>query len=193
MKGRCILIPTRLKQQVVDQLHTNHMGIEKNKLLACKSVYWADINADIEKRIKNCATCLEFHQMQPKEKIIHHDIPLRPWEVLGTDVFHFNNRNYLCIVDYHRKFPVVKRFKGLSTENLITTVKVIFMEYGIPCKIMSDTGTNFIPERFRKSCSSLDIEQAVSSAYHHQSNGQVETCIKLIKCTLKNASILVGI
>ena len=30
MKGRCIIIPQELKQQVLDQLHINHMGI-KNK------------------------------------------------------------------------------------------------------------------------------------------------------------------
>ena len=71
----------------------------------------------------------------------------------------------------------------MSTENLIATAKVIFAEYGIPCKLMSDTGTNFISDRFRKFCSSLNIEQAVLSAYHHQSNGQVKTCIKFIKCT----------
>ena len=29
MKGRCIVIPKNLKQQVLDQLCTNHMGIEK--------------------------------------------------------------------------------------------------------------------------------------------------------------------
>ena len=144
LKGRCIVIPTSLKQQVLEQLHTNDMGIEKTKLLACKSVYWSNINADIEKYIKNCATCLKFQQTQPKEKIIHHDIPLRPWEVLSTDVFHFNNKNYLCIVDYHSKFPVVKRLEGLSAESLITTIKVIFADYGIPQKLMSDAGTNFV-------------------------------------------------
>ena len=69
--------------------------------------------------------------MQPKEKIIHHNIPLRPWEVLGTDVFHFNNKNYLYIVDHYSKFPMVKRLEGLSAENLITTVKAIFAKYGI--------------------------------------------------------------
>ena len=100
--------------------------------------------------------------MQPKEKILNHDILLRPWEVLDADVFHLNNKNYLCIVDYHSKFPVIKRLEGLSTEKLITTAKVIFTEYGIPCKLMSDTGTNFISSRFRKFCSSLNIEQAVS-------------------------------
>ena len=36
--------------------------------------------------IKNCNTCLEFQQTQPKEKIIHHDIPIRPWDVVGADI-----------------------------------------------------------------------------------------------------------
>ena len=70
--------------------------------------------------------------MQLKEKIIHHNIPLRPWEVVGAGIFHFNNKNYLCIVDYNSKFPVVKRLEGLSAESLINTVKIIFARYGIP-------------------------------------------------------------
>ena len=31
MKGRWIIIPTALEQQVLGQLYTNHIGIEKNK------------------------------------------------------------------------------------------------------------------------------------------------------------------
>ena len=123
--------------------------------------------------------------MQPKEKIIHYDIPLRPWEVLGADVFHFNNKNYLCIIDYHSKFPVIKRMEGLSTVSLITTTKIIFAEYGIPHRLMSDTCTNFVSDKFKKFCSRLNIKQAVSSVYHHQSNRQVKACIKFIKYTLK--------
>ena len=37
IKGRCIVIPEALQQQVLEQLHINHMGT-KNKLLECKSV-----------------------------------------------------------------------------------------------------------------------------------------------------------
>ena len=132
LKGRHIVMPNSLRQQVLNQLHTNHMGIEKTKLLARESVYWSSINADIKSYIKHCATCLEFQQSQPKENIIHHDIPLRPWEVVRADVFHFNNKNYLCIVDYNSKFPVIKRLEGLSAESLINTVKIIFAKYGIP-------------------------------------------------------------
>ena len=112
--------------------------------------------------------------------------------MLGTDTFHFNNKNYLCLIDYHSKFPVVKRMEGLSTENLTARAKIIFTEYGISHKIMSDAGTNFVSDKFKKFCSNLNIEQAVLSLYHHQSNGQVEACIKFIKCMFKNVLIPVG-
>ena len=39
LKGRCIIIPNSLKQQVLNQLCINHMGIEKMKLLACECIY----------------------------------------------------------------------------------------------------------------------------------------------------------
>ena len=132
LKGRHIAIPNSLRQQVLTQLHTRHMGIERTKLLACDSVFWSNINVDIEGYIKHCATCLEFQQTQPKEKITHHKIPLRLWEVVSVDVFHFKNKHYLYNVDYNSKFPVIKRLEGLSADNLINTVKIIFAEYGIP-------------------------------------------------------------
>ena len=48
LKGRCIIIPNSLREQVLNQLHTNHMGIEKTKLLARGCVYWPSINVDTE-------------------------------------------------------------------------------------------------------------------------------------------------
>ena len=50
---------------------------------------------------------------------------------------------------------------------------------------MSDAGGNFISDKFRQFCKRMNIEQASSSSYHHQSNGQVEACIKFIKHTMK--------
>ena len=163
------------------------MGIEKAKLLACKSVYWVNINNDVENHVKNCSMCLEFQLTQPKEKTIHHGIPLRLWEVIGVDVFQHDYKNYLCIVDYHSKFPVIKRMEELSAESYCSS-KIIFVEYGILCRLMSDAGGNFISEKFKNFCNSLNDKQAVLSSYHHQSNGQVEAYIKFIKCTIQKCS-----
>ena len=142
------------------------MGIEKMKLLAHESVFWHNFNANIEAYMKLCGTCLEFQQTQPKEKITHHNIPLRPWEVIGADVFHFKNKHYLCIVDYNSKFPVIKRLEALSADNLINVVKTIFAKYGIPHKLMLDVGTNFVSDKFHQFCKLVNIEQATSSVYY---------------------------
>ena len=100
--------------------------------------------ADIENHIKSCSTCLHFQQTQPREKIIHHDIPVKPCEVIEADIFTLNNRNYLFIVDYHSKFPILKRVEDMSAESSILACKFIVSEYGLPKKIMSDAGGNFI-------------------------------------------------
>ena len=83
-------------------------------------------------------------------------------------MFTINNNNYLCIVDYHRKFSLIKKMEDLSADSLILTCKVIFSEYWIPKRIMSDAGGNFISEKFRNFGRNLNTEQAVSSSYHHQ-------------------------
>ena len=117
--------------------------------------------------------------------MIHHDIPVRPWDVIGADMFTLTNKHYLYIVDYHRKFLIVKKTEDLSTDRLILTCKIIFAEYGIPKKLMSDSGGNFISDKFKTFCKSLNIEQAFSSLYLQQSNRQVEAHIKFVKHTLK--------
>ena len=91
-------------------------------------------------------------------------------------------------LDYNNNFPVIKRLEGLSAESLINTVKIIFAKYGIPQKIMSDAGTNFISDRFWQFCVTINIELSISSEYHHQSNGHVESCIKFIKHTFKRST-----
>ena len=146
------------------------MGIEKTKLMACKSIYWTNIN-DIEKHIKNHSTCLGFQQTQPEERIIHLKIPAKLWEIVGKDICTLHNRNYLCIVDYCIQFPVIKKVKDLSTDSLILTCKIVSSEYGLLKKVMSYSGRNFISDKFKTFCRSHNIEQAFTSSYHHQRNG----------------------
>ena len=66
LKGRCIIIPDSLKQQVLTQLHTNYMGIENTKLLAHESVSWHNINANIEAYIKLCVLNSSSHSQKKK-------------------------------------------------------------------------------------------------------------------------------
>ena len=57
LKGKRILIPKSLQPDVLQQLHYAHQGAEKCKLRAKGSVFWVNINRDIEEMVKSCAPC----------------------------------------------------------------------------------------------------------------------------------------
>ena len=67
----------------------------------------------------------------------------------------------------------------------LRTVKIVFAEFGLLKKIISDAGMSFTSETFRQFCRQMCIEQAITSSFHYQNSGQVEVCIKFIKCTIK--------
>ena len=47
-KGDRVVIPKKLRSEMLQQLHISHMGIEKTKLRARESVFWPGVNREIE-------------------------------------------------------------------------------------------------------------------------------------------------
>ena len=76
------------------------MGIGKTRLLMPELMYWGEYECGYQNTIKQCATFLEYQQSQAHKKTIPYDIPCKPWEVVGADIFSINNNTLLCIVDY---------------------------------------------------------------------------------------------
>ena len=48
IKGKYVIIPSQLQMQVLKQIHNSHVGIEKTRLLVCKSMYWLNTYEGIE-------------------------------------------------------------------------------------------------------------------------------------------------
>ena len=83
-------------------------------------MYLVHMNSDMGNIITNCSVCLGFQQTKPKDKIILHNVQGRQWEVIGADILHIDDKNFLCIIDYFNKLPVIKCTERPSAENLIT-------------------------------------------------------------------------
>ena len=83
----------------------------------------------------------------------------------------------LYIVDNPSKFPIVNKMEDLLADSLILACN--FLEHGLPRKIMSDAGLNFVSDKIEKFCKNLNIEDATFSSHHHQRHGQTEVSIKL--------------
>ena len=99
--------------------------------------------------------------------------------------FYLDKKTYLCVVDYHSKFPLVKVLPDNSAHSLKEAFKDIISEHRLFRELVSEAGANFISDELQKFCTMLDIKCKITSSYHHSSNGQVGNFIKLIKWTYK--------
>ena len=65
----------------------------------------------------------------------------------------------------------------------------MFAEFGLPKKLVSYAGMNFISDSFKQFLRELNIDQAITSSLYHQSKRQVEASIMFVKMTIKDALI----
>ncbi|XP_014662670.1 PREDICTED: uncharacterized protein K02A2.6-like [Priapulus caudatus] len=109
LKGHRVVIPTSMKEDILNQLHYGHLGVEKTCLRARDTVCWHNIRKNIEKFVKTCQACQEELPSQQPEPLMPHEIPNRPWEDIGTDLFEFDGSKWLIIADYYSEFQVRQR------------------------------------------------------------------------------------
>ena len=70
--GMRVVIPQKLRQRLLEELHEGHLGMVKVKTLARNYVWWPKIDKDIEQMIKCCAGCQQNRNMPP-------EAPIHPW------------------------------------------------------------------------------------------------------------------
>ena len=50
------------------------------------------------------------------QRNIHLEIPSNPWGIIGPDMFYCIKGNIFALVDYHSKFPVIKKTESLTSD-----------------------------------------------------------------------------
>uniref|UniRef100_A0A3P9KLT8 Gypsy retrotransposon integrase-like protein 1 n=1 Tax=Oryzias latipes TaxID=8090 RepID=A0A3P9KLT8_ORYLA len=187
LKGERIVIPKALRNDILDILHTGHQGETKCILLARESVFWPGISSTIREMVKGCHVCSMFQPAQQKLPVMQPDLPTRPWEILGSDIFEFDSHKYLIIVDYYSRFPVVRLLPDISARTVCTYFKSVLGEHGLPSTIIADCGTQYVSEEFKKRCEDSNITLKFSSPYHHQANSVAERAVGTVKALWKKA------
>ena len=188
LKGERVVIPQEMRKDILQRIHEGHQGQVKCKLRAKECVYWPDINKDIERETARCQACQDHAKSQRKEPMIEMELPTRPWQIIGTDLFELNSQTYLAVADYFSKFPIVKRMPEHCTSRaVINALKEIFAEYGIPDTVRSDNGPQYSCELFATFMSEWNINHVTSSPHFPESNGFIERTIQTIKQTMKKA------
>ena len=119
-KGRAV-VPTILRQQVLQALHQAHQGVSGMTLRSQNSVWWPNLSKDIERTQAMCTTC---HQNAPSQlplPSVHPPLPDHPFQLVSSDYFQVEGHTYLIMVDRYSNWPNIKNV-GLSQRK--TSLKV---------------------------------------------------------------------
>lgn len=182
-----VVIPVSQREEMMSKLHDSHLGMEKCKARARAIMYWPRMSEDIEELIASCAICAKFRRKNIREPMIPHEVPLRPWSKLGSDIFTYNGVDHLLVVDYFSKYPEVVSLRSKTTKEVISKLKAIFARHGIPDVLMSDN-MPYSSYEMKAFAAEWNFDLVTSSPTYAQSNGQSERFVQTIKQLMRKAA-----
>lgn len=182
-----IVIPEKLHNRMLEQLHLSHLGVVKMKNIARSYFFWPGINKSIEDFALKCETCAVHKISAPKTT-------LNPWE-WPTEVFSrihidymgpFLKKYFLIILDAHSKWVEVFITNDITSRFTISALHSTFARFGLPKSIVSDNGSNITSYEFKSFLDKYNIKHTTIAPYVAQSNGAAENAVKNVKNSIKN-------
>jgi len=174
------------KRQILYEYHDaptgGHQGIERTLKRIRLNHNWPGITKDVENYVAKCESC-QRNKLSRKIKapLIITDTPSKPFEKCALDIVGpltittQGNKYLLTFQDSLTKFskaiPIPNQEANTISKEFVTK---IILEHGIPEKILTDQGTNFLSEIFKNTCKLLKINKIQTTAYHPESNGALE-------------------
>ena len=116
-----------------------------------------------------------------------HEVPSRPWERVGADIFTLHDKDYLVTIDYYSNYWEVDRLPDTKASTAILKLKSHFARYGIPDQVVSDNGPQFTSKEFATFAKTWDFEHLTSSPGNSKANGKAESGVKTAKRLLRKS------
>ena len=132
IRGQRVVIPASLRKQMKNKRHSSHMGTESCLRCAREYIFWPGMSTEIKQRVKACEICRTFELSQQKETLMPQEVPSRPWEKVGTDLFKFKNKSYLIMVDYYSNFWEVDKLPDSKARMVISKLKESLRQIWMP-------------------------------------------------------------
>jgi transposase InsO family protein len=188
-----LIIPlddTGLQLQVIHRTHASapggHPGRVKTLDLMNRVYWWPGMSLAVRAFCKACLLCdkTKNPRTSPAGFLKPIPIPFQPWRDINVDYITplpdcerrgQTFRHIAVVVDRLTKLRHFIPTETLSAEELADRfVDRVYTLHGCPETIISDRGTQFVSTFWRQLSTRLGILLRPSSAYHAQTNGQVE-------------------
>ena len=165
---------------MLSRTHSSHQGADACTQRAKDAIFWPGMSADIN-------ICSNYMCAQQKEPLMTYEIPSRPWKMIAQDLFTYKKTDYLITVDYYSVFWEVDLLPDTTSQTVIDRTKAHFARYGIPEIVVTDNGPQFQSQEYETFAATWEFTHTSSSPYHSQSNGKVESAVKIAKKLMAKA------
>jgi transposase InsO family protein len=176
-----------LRRRIVALCHdtkvAGHAGRWKTLELVSRNYWWPQMSRYVGKYVSTCDLCLrtKAQRHHPVGELHPLPIPPTPWDTVSVDFIvelpeSAGHDAVMVVVD-----SVTKRAHFVSTLTTITAagtarlfVQHVWRHHGLPRKVVSDRGPQFVAEFTRELYRVLGIKLAATTAFHPQGDGQTE-------------------
>jgi hypothetical protein len=152
--------------------------------------YWPSIFKDT-KKYQNYDSCqrmgkpCQADEMPLKAKVVAE--PFERWAVDFVGPFNpkSNQKAYILVAtDYMTKWVEAEALPNATEEVVIKFLFKLFVCYGLPRKVITDGGSQFTAHRITTTLDNYHIKHRITSPYHPQENGQLESTNKVLEAIL---------
>ena len=161
-----------------------HFGRDKTTRKIQERYYWPTMIADIKNHLNSCLPCAQNNHR--RQKLPGKLKPIPPpegiWKLLSMD-FHGpitpisgrGNKYIIALTDILSKFVITKAVRDCTATTAANfLINEVILKYGTPTCVLTDNGTHFTAQLMNNLFQRLGITHLYSTAYHPQTNGQIE-------------------
>ncbi len=202
LKPGRLLVPPTLRRQFLSYFHDSawgggHGGAAATYKAMRGSVYWPGMREDVNLHVLSCLSC---QKGKPNWRVDKQGLRIQvvvngPLELLHVDTFELpessrGNRFGVVMIDHHSGFMEVAPMKGFTSyETALAILSEWVCRWGLPRKIHSDRGSEYLNEISGKMAELCGFALDFTSGWSPQANGKAENAVKYLKTTLRVRSV----
>ena len=188
MWGGRVIIPEKMRPDVLQLLHSTHMGASMMKNMARRYVWWPRMDSEIDTLSQTCQSCQKVRPLPRKSHPHPWDVPDQPWERIHIDFAGpFQGQMWLIVVcAYSKWLEVIDMKQNTTAGNLIKKLRELFARFGLPKVCVMDNGPQLSRStEFVSFLSKNGIKCVPIPSYHPASNGQAESMVGKFKQAIR--------
>ncbi|XP_041770822.1 uncharacterized protein K02A2.6-like [Anopheles merus] len=128
--GEKVVIPEKLRNRCLNQLHRGHPVMQRMKAVARSYVYWPKLDDDIARYVASCEACTAAAKSPPRATSMAWPKPSAVWNRVHIDYAGpWEGVYFLVVVDAYSKWPEIVKTTSTTTTATIAILRNLFARF----------------------------------------------------------------